>query len=458
MFRRYWSERKYVNGKPTDEYRQTEMPYNDMDYDSYEECMFPDSPVPPADPNDYYNQYFTIDVSTNTTIYLASYVPKDELYYSINYGRWTKYNGGFTVKTGDKVCFKNTSDKAYYFNSTGTIESVIRNLPATRIYGNLNSMYAGDNFVDDIRMYSYAYQYWFGGTSIVNVSNLVLPARRLAPSCYYGMFSNCKYLKKTPELTATRLADSCYHSMFVYCTSLTETSKLPATTVDYSSYEEMFRGCTALVNAPELPATTVDDRGYYLMFRDCTSLTKAPELPAMELGRECYWDIFYGCTALVNAPKLPAIKLAESCYSGMFSGCTSLVKAPDLPATTLARFCYGSMFSSCTALTEVPEILPATTLAEECYSTMFYGCSKLTRAPELPAKDLVKKCYFQMLWATPLITYIKCLAENGINANDSTKDWKSAGYISGTFVKKKGITWPSGNNGIPEGWTVEEVD
>lgn len=28
---------------------------------------------------------------------------------------------------------------------------------------------------------------------------------------------------------------------------------------------------------------------------------------------------------------------------------------------------------------------------------------------------------------------------------------------TGTFVKKAGVDWPTGNSGIPSGWTVVEV-
>lgn len=117
------------------------------------------------------------------------------------------------------------------------------------------------------------------------------------------------------------------------------------------------------------------------------------------------------------------------CFSGAFYNCTSIVSVtPDfLPATTLANSCYNYMFAGCTNLTTAPE-LPATTLADYCYSGMFFGCSKLN--------------------------YIKMLATD-ISATGCLKSWVNNVASTGTFVKNPNMTTlPTGDSGIPEGWTV----
>lgn len=136
-------------------------------------------------------------------------------------------------------------------------------------------------------------------------------------------------------------------------------------------------------------------------------------------------------TRLIDASNLllPATTLAEYCYRGMFSNCTSLTSAPALPATTLVTSCYSYIFRDCTSLTSAPE-LPATTLADYCYSLMFFGC-------------------------TALIT-VKCLATD-ISATDATYCWFENASATGTFTKAAGVTWPTGDSGIPSGWTVIEV-
>ena len=205
-----------------------------------------------------------------------------------------------------------------------------------------------------------------------------------------------------------------------------------------------------------LPATSLTENCYSFMFDNCTNLTVAPNLPATTLASYCYKQMFSRCTSLTDASNiiLPATTLANYCYSGMFYGCTSLTTAPSLPATTLAQGCYSSMFEECTNLTVAPN-LPVTTLAESCYNSMFLGCTGLTTAPSLPATTLANGCYQQMFSGCTNLNYVKSLATN-ISAGSSLYYWVSGVASTGTFVKKAGVTWPSGVSGIPSGWTVEE--
>lgn len=142
--------------------------------------------------------------------------------------------------------------------------------------------------------------------------------------------------------------------------------------------------------------------------------------------------LFNNATKLVDASNLilPATTLANDCYYAMFSGCTGLTTAPELPATTLAKECYGGMFQSCKSLTTAPE-LPATTLAESCYYTIFSGCRNLN--------------------------YIKMLATD-ITAANCLIGWVENVAATGTFVKDASMSsLPSGDSGIPSGWTVQDA-
>lgn len=151
-------------------------------------------------------------------------------------------------------------------------------------------------------------------------------------------------------------------------------------------------------------------------------------LPATTLSNSCYVNMFYGCSSLTVAPALPTMTLAYDCYDSMFRNCTSLTTAPELPATTLANSCYNSMFHSCSNLIVAPE-LPATTLADSCYGGMFYGCTSLN--------------------------HIKCLATD-ISAFNCTGNWVGNVASTGTFVKAASMNdWTTGNNGIPNNWTIE---
>ena len=151
-------------------------------------------------------------------------------------------------------------------------------------------------------------------------------------------------------------------------------------------------------------------------------------LPANTLSNEVYMQMFIDCSNLINGPKiLPATILADSCYYMMFKGCSSLITAPILPATTLVDYCYSYMFYGCTNLTESP-ILAAKTLTTQCYRTMFAFCSNLNK--------------------------ITCLATD-ISASYCVSRWHDSCSSTGTFVKAASMTsWPTGNNGIPTGWTI----
>ena len=152
-----------------------------------------------------------------------------------------------------------------------------------------------------------------------------------------------------------------------------------------------------------------------------------------------------------------ATSIYGSAFKNLFLNSTNLISAENLvlPATTMTNQCYYHMFEGCTNLTTAPA-LPATTLADSCYGSMFYKCTNLTTAPELPAATLAGYCYWGMFYNCTSLNYIKMLATN-VSATACLDNWANNVAASGTFVKKSGVTIPSGNNGIPNNWTVIEV-
>ena len=163
-----------------------------------------------------------------------------------------------------------------------------------------------------------------------------------------------------------------------------------------------------------------------------------------------YEDDFIGKTSLPSD--------TDRNFCSMFKN-TSIVNASNLvlPATTLTNYCYSNMFYG-SSLTTAPSILPATTLTEGCYQDMFRNCSSLTTAPELPATTLAAKSYSYMFNSCSSLNYIKCLATDR-SATDSTYSWVTGVYTqNGTFVKAASMSsWPSGNNGIPANWTIQDA-
>lgn len=224
---------------------------------------------------------------------------------------------------------------------------------------------------------------------------------------------------------------------------------------------EIFHYCNGLVDASDF-VLDVElgnvHHAFYGMFRYCPDLEYAPKiLPSTELVIQCYEVMFEDCTSLETAPILPATTLVSDCYRGMFAGCSSLTTPPELPATTLAANCYDTMFRNCASLQTVPE-LPATTLAEECYAYMFDGCSSITTAPFLPASTPVTNSYYYM--------FNNCSSLNSVSVaatywpySHTENSFVFLRNVSptGTFTKLNTTYIQTGVDGIPSGWTVNNI-
>lgn len=388
---------------------------------------------------DYDSEYLTFVSLADGTFKFSG----NSVEYSIDNGKnWSTLESDTdspTIESGKKIMWKANitppSSSSYPRYGAGIFSSTNN----FKVEGNPMSLLFGDNFV--------------GQTSLAD--------KGVAFRC---LFSGCTRLNSAENLSlvATTLSEGCYYDMFYNCTSLTTPPKvLPAETVSDYGYGGMFDGCSLLNEMPSIMATSVGSYSMSGMFKDCTSLREANDLLVTNfVGTNhtfSFQTMFYNCTSLVKAPKLPATKLAYCCYNWMFYNCTSLVTPPELPATQLDRSCYSSMFQGCTSLTTAPT-LPATTVPAGAYNGMFKNCKSLEIAPDLPAKNVTGTyvyTYQEMFSGCSKLKYIKCLATN-INANDCFTDWVKGVASSGTFVKAASMNnWPTGNNGIPSGWTVE---
>lgn len=171
--------------------------------------------------------------------------------------------------------------------------------------------------------------------------------------------------------------------------------------------------------------------GRYTVYGNIMSLINSTGFTtATTLADSAFVSFFAQNYYLEDVSNLILENTSQSCYKQMFNDCRYLLSAPALPATTLANYCYQGMFSECWSLTSAPE-LPATTLSNVCYQSMFKNCRNLN--------------------------YIKCLATD-ISALGSTGYWVQGVAASGTFVKQSGITWTTGDSGIPSGWTVVDAE
>ncbi|MEE3443227.1 MAG: hypothetical protein VZQ49_00070 [Methanobrevibacter sp.] len=228
----------------------------------------------PSATHDYSQDYLTFEtLEPNTTIYWNDTRNNNSISYSGNDGStWNTLTSGSGIgisDVGTKILFKASGlaiasgSGIGKFSSSGNFNAM----------GNIMSLVYGDNFANQTTLSDYHLRKLFSDcTTLVDASNLILPATTIGISCYYDMFQNCSSLTTTPELPANTLANYCYNGMFYNCTSLTAAPVLPATTLSNGCYGGMFRGCTSLTAAPVLPATTLSTGCYSGMFRGCTSL------------------------------------------------------------------------------------------------------------------------------------------------------------------------------------------
>ena len=241
---------------------------------------------------------------------------------------------------------------------------------------------------------------------------------------------------------------------------------IPADEADYTAeWEKPFNGLTLTANEPnstvKLTTTGVLNGGVVyisgIMYRtnsnsdfvkyeidQTITLAKAGDYVQFWNTREelasSYMRVGFKMTGSISASgNIQSMlnfseKTKQYCYWSLFADCSSLTQAPQLPATELTDGCYYKMFNGCTSLTNAPE-LPATTMEDNCYNTMFSGCINL--------KSI--KVRFT-IW------------DGGIDGIPYTQSWLYKVSSTGTFYKPSALEKKFGNDFIPSGWTVVNID
>lgn len=259
--------------------------------------------------------YFYIEAATDNAYILFNssnsiiYNYKNILEYSYNKIKWHKLSSIPKTQTGyiqlpsegDRIYFRNVSESIVKNSSSSqTLFASGDKSTNVKIGGDLHTiMFKHTDKIYTLNSYNFTYLF-DNIPTLIDASDLILPATTLGYRSYCRMFRNCYNLKYAPKqlsvMTFTN-QESC-ELMFENCYNLLSVPELPATTLGYGCYKSMFKNCTSLNTVPELPATTLDEMCYLSMFQGCTSLTKAPELPALTLTDYCYYGMFQGCSSL----------------------------------------------------------------------------------------------------------------------------------------------------------------
>lgn len=148
-------------------------------------------------------------------------------------------------------------------------------------------------------------------------------------------------------------------------------------------------------------------------------------------------------------------KLIMKGYNSSYAQSNAYAKFED----STAHFnIYGNIMS----LVDYDNFTTLNTLTNEyVFTAMFRDCKIHNVNVYLPATVLTEGCYLDLFAQYNLSTIekitITCLATD-ISAYGCTKGWLTGIATTGTFVKHPNTTWPTGVDGIPTGWTVQDAD
>jgi len=176
--------------------------------------------------------------------------------------------------------------------------------------------------------------------------------------------------------------------------------------------------------------------------------------------------LFYESKNLIDASDLvlPALTLMVSSYNGMFRACSNLVNGPKLlPALDVPQDGYSSMFEGCVKLIEGPEIDAITVSGTGAMMRMFCMnrsskvTAAMTKSPILRVKNPNEYTngYQQIFCGNGNITEVTILAEG---TDLVFGNWLAYSSDSGVIKKLSATTLVSGSNGIPSGWTTQNID
>ncbi len=401
---------------------------------------------------------FTSTVNGSTLKYLLRSLPASsvDIGYSLDGSTFVSWapDKDIVLDAGESVYVWNKKDTLSNSNTAFMRFSTDTNGASGFIVsGNCNSMINFTNVKPN------CFVYLFAGTRVVDASELILPSTTLEDSCYRGIFNQCNYLTKAPELPATTLAENCYDEAFDGCIRLEVAPKtLPAKIMKSQCYNNMFANCRQLQVAPEILATDLATYCFYCMFVNCRSLKNIKIAYTGDFDNSYfeYWvdgvsstgDFYYNGDDVNNFGE-NAIPLnttnkwnvhnftSDLKFTAKQSGSTikyqkigtlitdlemyysyddvNWVAWPENTNITLSNeqsiyvkntkdtlslsesnYINFVMSGKLAASGDVNALINYRNITPWCYYRLFEGCVSLIEAPELVAKNLAENCYNRM--------------------------------------------------------------
>lgn len=135
----------------------------------------------------------------------------------------------------------------------------------------------------------------------------------------------------------------------------------------------------------------------------------------------------------------------------------SLLKGDRFLNSTISKaYAFVRLFKGNTTLMDAGRLILPSNTYNTCYYEMFQGCTSLAIPPRIPAVTTARQCYEKMFDGC---TGLKCLTNlaTDLSGSQCMNNWVQNVGVGGIFYKVKGVSYPSGASGIPDGWEVVEV-
>ncbi len=173
------------------------------------------------------------------------------------------------------------------------------------------------------------------------------------------------------------------------------------------------------------------------------------------------FNVYGNIMSLITSTAFETRKTFSSArvFQAMFQSMPGVISTANLllPATSLTNYCYYCMFDSCANLKKAPKIIKAASTASNGLRAMFYQCTSLEESPILDIDTIGSNGLYYAFYKCSKLKKITCLATD-ISGSGALTNWvNGVQTTSGTFIKKTGVEFPTGNAGIPTNWTVVEV-
>ena len=185
---------------------------------------------------DYTPFYIDFGVSGGSFEISPNVIPT--FYISYDGIEWTDRIGATDViqAPSGRVYFKAATPTAALYARTSTNNAWDISGTNVKLGGNINSLLSSDN-PSSVEINAFAFANMFmDADSIIDASELILPAKEVHNKAYYSMFKYCNSLTTSPIICAERILGSGCQHMFYNCTNLTRITCLATQIQDMGCY------------------------------------------------------------------------------------------------------------------------------------------------------------------------------------------------------------------------------